>query len=126
MTMVITSGLLLFSIWELGAQDNVSGQFRNLQVLDKDISKDKLKATMNSFTDHLDVKCTFCHILDEYYKDEKKNKLIGRKMIKLVRHLKEKTELFFPEEFKADEITCWTCHQGQAEIKPFAPDEDWP
>ena len=100
--------------------------FKNLQVLDKNISKDDLKATMNSFSDYLDVKCSFCHILDEYHKDDKEHKRITRNMIQLTQMIRKNGAQYFSKEYKTDEITCYTCHNGSAEIKPYNPDDDWP
>ena len=111
---------------EASAEGESEG-FRNLQVLDKNITKDELKATMNGFAEQLDVKCTYCHIPDEYWKDDKEHKLAAREMIKLVRYLRENRDLYFPEEAKDELLTCWTCHRGSGEIEPFVPpaDEDW-
>ncbi len=102
-------------------------EFKNLQVLNKNISKDDLKATMNNFADYLDVKCSFCHILDEYHKDDKEHKQVARKMIQLTRMVRKDGKKYFSKDYKTEEFTCFTCHNGSAEIKPYNPDdEDWP
>ncbi|MBT3180717.1 MAG: c-type cytochrome [Candidatus Marinimicrobia bacterium] len=102
--------------------------FKNLQVLDKNISKDDLKATMNSFADYLDVKCSFCHIIDEYEKDEMKHKRVAREMIKLTQMIRNDGKKYFSKDHKDEDFTCYTCHNGNAEIKPYNPDDDddWP
>jgi len=123
---MIILGTMVTSTPEPEVQQIRTSEFKNLRVLDKNITKDALKARMNSFTDYLGVKCTYCHILDEYEKDEKKHKLIAREMIKLVEYMKKNTIKFFPKEFNKEEISCWTCHKGSAEIKPYDPDKDWP
>lgn len=110
----------------LPAQD-LPDEFVNLQVLDPDISKEELKATMKGFTNGLGVKCTFCHTLDEYDKDDNEHKQMARDMIRLVDMLRENLHTYFPEETKEDKITCWTCHRGEAEVPEWEPvaDDDW-
>jgi len=119
--------VLALAGFEAAAQD-VGESFRNLQVLDKNITKDELKATMNGFADQLDVKCTYCHIPDEYWKDDKEHKRAAREMIKLVRYLRENRDLYFPKDAEDELISCWTCHRGDGgEIEKFVPpaDDDW-
>lgn len=91
---------------------------KNLQVLPKDISPRELKATMESFADQLGVKCTFCHVLDEYDRDDKQHKKDARRMIKLVLDMRANAERYFVDELKPERINCWLCHRGKAEIEP--------
>ncbi len=107
----------------------VPDTFQNLQVLPEDIPKDELKAIMRGFTEQLDVKCSFCHTIDEYHLDDNKHKRIARDMIHLVQHLREDRDEWFPkpkedEQDKPEALTCWMCHRGSAEIEPFTPDEE--
>ena len=106
------------------ASADMPDSFQNLQVLPKDISKDELKGLMNSFTEQLDVKCSFCHVIDEYDKDENKHKLIARDMIRLVGTLRQGIGDYFPDDTEPDKVGCWTCHRGSAEIESFVPPED--
>jgi hypothetical protein len=94
---------------------------KNLQVLPKDISPRELKATMESFTDELGVKCTFCHILDEYDRDDRPHKKDARRMIKLVQDMRANAPRYFVDEVKPERINCWLCHRGKAEIEPMPP-----
>lgn len=96
-------------------------EHKNLQVLDKNISKDDLKKTMNEFSEALGVKCSFCHIPDQYEKDDRKHKLDARKMIKLVQHMRAMKADYFKVSTKAEEINCAVCHRGKAEPEPFVP-----
>ncbi len=108
--------------------------FQNLQVLPEDISKDELKGIMRGFTEQLDVKCSFCHTIDEYHLDDNKHKRIARDMIRLTQHLRDERDTWFPkpkkeekeeeEEAKPEVLTCWMCHRGSAEVEPFTPDEE--
>lgn len=123
----VTIAVALFALGHrLSAQD-LPDEFVNLQVLDPDISKEDLKATMKGFTAELGVKCTFCHTLDEYDKDDNDHKLVAREMIRLVAKLRQDLDTYFPKEAKPEQISCWTCHRGEAEIPEYEPveDDDW-
>lgn len=116
------SGLLA----QESAQESEEG-FQNLQILDPNITKDELKPIMDGFTEMLGVKCTHCHILDEYYKDDLEHKVAAREMISLVGYLRQNASTYFKDDLNPNDITCWTCHRGEAEPKPFVPedDDDW-
>ncbi len=112
-----------------GVAADMPDTFQNLQVLPEDIPKDDLKAIMRGFTEQLDVKCSFCHTIDEYDKDDNKHKRITRDMIRLVQHLRDDSDEWFPkpkedEADKPEVLTCWMCHRGSAEVEPFTPDEE--
>jgi hypothetical protein len=96
-------------------------EHKNLQVLPKDISKDELKKTMDGFAEQLGVKCTFCHIIDQYDKDERPHKADARRMIKLMLDMKAKKADYFGPRVKESAITCSLCHRGKAEPEPFVP-----
>ncbi len=125
--LLIVPALIFLVRTDVGA--DMPDTFQNLKVLPGDISKDELKAIMNGFTEQLDVKCTFCHTLDEYHLDDNKHKVITREMIQLVGHLREQIEsgTYFPEDTEPDKVGCWTCHRGSAEIESFVPpdDDEW-
>ena len=126
--LLIVPALLLVIRADVAA--DMPDTFQNLQVLSEDITKEELKGIMNGFTEQLDVKCTFCHILDEYHKDEKEHKRVARDMIRLVQHLRDERDTWFPKEDEEEEhaetevLSCWLCHRGSAEVERFAPDED--
>lgn len=96
-------------------------EHKNLQVLNKDISDADLKKTMEGFTEQLGVKCTFCHIVDQYEKDDRPHKADARRMIRLVLDMKAKKADYFGPRVKEAVITCSICHRGQAEPEPFVP-----
>jgi hypothetical protein len=107
----------------LPAQD-LPDKFQNLQVLPSDISKEDLKETMEGFTEALGVKCTFCHILEEYEKDDQEHKLVARKMIKLMQTMRKNQKEFFKDGTPETKISCWTCHRGESEIPEYTEDDD--
>ena len=116
---VLTAAVVLAA--PLVSTTNAAAEHKNLQVLSKDISKDELKKTMEGFTEQLGVKCTFCHILDQYEKDERPHKADARRMIKLVMDMKAKKADYFGPKVKEAVITCGICHRGKAEPDPFVP-----
>ena len=110
----------------LAAQE-LPDTFQNLQLFDPEISKDELKTAMKGFTASLGVKCSFCHTIDEYHLDDNENKVIARKMMKLVGHMRSNVATYFKEDTAMELITCATCHQGESEIEAWSPEEeDWP
>lgn len=96
--------------------------FRNLQVLPKDIAKDQLKATMEGFTQQLGVKCTFCHVPDEYWKDDNEHKPIARRMLRLVLDMRAQKAMYFKDDVMEAKINCWSCHRGKGEPDEFVPE----
>lgn len=94
---------------------------KNLQVFDKSISKDELKKTMEGFAAQLGVKCQFCHVDEQYEKDDKKQKLDARKMIRLVMEMKSRKPEFFKTTVKESAIQCSMCHRGKPQPEVFVP-----
>ena len=93
-------------------------KFKNLKVLDKNISKDDLTLIMKGFKTALGVKCSFCHAQSktdasklDFASDENKHKNIARGMMKMTKRINKK---FFKDEKEA-KITCYTCHNGHEE-----------
>ena len=97
--------------------------FKNLKILNKDISHDDLNKVMHSFNDALGVKCDFCHAPSkeddkhlDFASDENPEKSIARKMLKMTNKINKK---FFHAKSKigdADavlEVHCVTCHHGE-------------
>ena len=94
---------------------------RNLQVLPKDISDQKLDSIMQSYNTALNVGCDFCHSRSklqpdnlDFASDNNVMKENARRMMRLTIEI-NKTWFYFdttsrPEYLKV--ITCKTCHQG--------------
>jgi len=104
--------------------------YKNLKILPKDINKETLNKVMHGFNDALGVKCGFCHAPSkdttvhhpDFASDEKPEKEIARSMMKMTLKINKK---FFgikhPAFGEQMEITCVTCHHGEAH--PEAPEE---
>jgi hypothetical protein len=96
--------------------------FKNLKILPKDISHEKLGKIMHDFNDALGVKCNFCHAPSkdtanhhpDFASDDKPEKNIARSMMKMTVKINKK---FFEAKhpFIGDStltVTCITCHHG--------------
>ena len=79
-------------------------KYKNIQIL-KGLPADRLTKIMFAFKDSLGVDCTFCHIKDQFDKDDKPTKQMARKMITIVRDANAK--------LGSARISCFTCHRGQ-------------
>ncbi len=122
----LSVGLLSFSL-------NGDGEFKNLKVLPKNITKDQLDSTMKHFSKSLGVKCGFCHERGtdgklNFASDAKGNKDIARGMIKMTMKLNKK---YFNNELDKSTgmamVTCFTCHNGKehpAVKPPVDPDDE--
>jgi len=80
-------------------------QFKNIQAL-KGIPADELVPSMQFIAASLGVECEFCHMRNEFAKDDKKPKVTARKMINMVMAIHK-------ENFEGHrEVTCYSCHRG--------------
>ncbi len=99
---------------------------RNLKVLPKDISDEKLDSIMHTYNIALGVKCNFCHVrqligLDSlnYASDAEPMKENAREMMKMVIQI-NKNNFYFDKNERPEylhTVTCKTCHRGE----PFPP-----
>lgn len=96
--------------------------FKNLKILDKDISHEKLDKIMHGFSDALGVKCNFCHApskdpsqrFPDFASDDKPEKNAARSMMKMEMKINKKFfEVKHPEIGDSTlSVTCVTCHHG--------------
>jgi hypothetical protein len=105
-------------------------EFKNLQVLPKDLTRDQLTAIMRSFNQALGVRCNECHApaategreqLD-FASDAKADKLAARVMIQTTTELNHRWiplvksaagEATTAGQALEMEVSCWTCHRGK-------------
>ncbi len=79
--------------------------FKNIQIL-KGIPADQLIPAMQFMSSSLGVQCDFCHMEGSFDKDDKKPKLVARKMMQMMIIINR-------ENFDSHrEVTCYTCHRG--------------
>jgi hypothetical protein len=97
-------------------------KYKNLKILPKNISKEDLDKVMDHFKVALGVKCSFCHAPSkdtaqkwpDFASDEKPEKLIARKMMKMTSKINKK---FFGDNKNEQGVVvpaveCMTCHRG--------------
>jgi len=85
-------------------EERAEHKYKNIQLL-KGLPADRLMPIMFAFKSSLGVDCTYCHIKDQFEKDDKSTKQMARKMITLVRDTNAK--------LGAGRVSCFTCHRGQ-------------
>lgn len=115
------AGLSAFILVGIAAvKEPANNEFKNLQVLPKNITADSLDKIMDGFNISLGVDCKFCHAkalkADTliFEKDDKSEKEIARKMMQMTIDI-NKNYFQFNEEVTAAEVqavTCYTCHKG--------------
>jgi len=87
------------------AAKTASQQFKNIQVL-KDVPADQLIPAMQFITASLGVDCEYCHVEHAFDKDDKKPKVMARKMMEMMITIND-------ENFESHRmVTCYSCHQG--------------
>ncbi len=87
--------------------------FKNIQAL-KGIRAGDLQGAMSFIASSLNVDCDYCHD-QNFEKDERKEKLRAREMIRMVRQINV-------ESFQGkNTVNCFTCHQGHAQPIALAP-----
>lgn len=96
-------------------QTKTAGEvYKNVQVL-KDIPADQWDKVMSVISGSLGVKCNFCHIPEQWEKDEKEEKRTARKMMAMTLALNK-------ENFGGrNEVSCATCHQGKEHPSSLPP-----
>src|SRR5713226_1388199 len=81
-------------------------QFKNIQVF-KGLPAQQLLPAMSFMAAGLGVRCQYCHVPEEFEKDEKPAKQTARRMIQM-------TFAINKENFEGKrEVNCYTCHRGQ-------------
>ncbi|NNM35262.1 MAG: c-type cytochrome, partial [Gemmatimonadetes bacterium] len=122
----------------LAAPSATAGQeangYENLQALPADISRDDLGDTMLSFLRALGLPrragegCLHCHVgsLDvprsqwEWSSDEKPNKAIARRMIRMVQDINEEHLAGLAHrDWPELQVGCVTCHAGRLDPRPI-------
>lgn len=104
------------------------GEHKNLKVLPKNISHEDLDKVMDEFKFALGVKCNFCHVKMkddatkwDFPSNEKPEKEIARKMMKMTNRINKKffkhSVTYLPEETLS--VSCKTCHNGNPRPDSF-------
>jgi Photosynthetic reaction centre cytochrome C subunit len=94
---------------------------KNLKVLPKDSSPDKLRAVMTGFTRSLGVRCSYCHVGEEgkpldtydFVSDKNSKKNVARGMLKMLGDVNKDLKKIQPEKAERVNMWCHTCHHGR-------------
>src|SRR4249919_3137027 len=89
---------VLFGMMAAKPPQEEKPEYKNLQVLSKNISDNDMDFVMESFSTNLGVNCMFCHVHYEkglvysfdYASDSLRNKRIARDMLKMTMKLNKK------------------------------------
>ncbi|HZK62841.1 MAG TPA: c-type cytochrome [Puia sp.] len=141
--LVVYAGLALFIYAGVAATHVPDGEkpaWRNLKIIPKSTEEDQMDRIMGKFNKSLSVTCNFCHartkpgifpVRADFASDEKPEKLMARKMMRMTDKLSRK---YFNFQNKYDfnslttaVISCRTCHQGQvrpSNYRIYAPAGD--
>jgi len=120
---IVIGGAIAFVIIGIAASKPPKEQFKNLKVLPKDISEQRLDSVMNEFEKALGVGCDFCHVKPadstanwDMALDDKPEKNIARKMIEMSNKINKdffNATTKYGDENALLEIHCVTCHHGE-------------
>jgi len=122
--LIISVFVILIAVSFAPASQQAQVGFKNLKVLPKDITKDKLDSTMDYYALSLGVRCGFCHARSadstkrrlDFASDAKDEKNIARHMMQMTAYLNS-NYFNFNNSTQADTIhvvTCFTCHRGSS------------
>ena len=116
-----------------------TSQFKNVQVLPRDLSREQLIEIMRNFSRSLGVRCNFCHVVAQtepkevldFPNDGKEEKRVARVMIQMTQQINgawmDRVKAAEPSAAQATppgaapngpgemRVGCWTCHRGQRE-----------
>ena len=121
-------GLSAFVLIGVAAVQAPYQKERNLKILPKDISDQKLDSIMQTYNVALGVKCEFCHVPKQGFKDsldyasdKEPMKEEARKMMRMTIDINRNN--FWLNKAERPEylhtVTCKTCHRGEA----FPPED---
>ncbi|HEY3309339.1 MAG TPA: c-type cytochrome [Desulfuromonadaceae bacterium] len=84
---------------------------KNLQVLNKGMSKDELKQTMQTMSQGLGVSCEHCHDPNDMAKDTPQKRQ-AREMILMIGQVNKE----YMKKYNT-KLSCYTCHHGSKRPK---------
>jgi hypothetical protein len=112
----ISALVVICTCFVFAMPNTIPPKYKNLKVLPKNISEQKLDSIMDSYNKALGVDCNFCHVKgkgDElaFEKDDMPEKLISRKMMLMTNDINKRHFGNYKE------VSCVTCHNGKAHPK---------
>lgn len=98
--------ILVFVVTFATSISNAQQRYKNLQVF-KDLPATQLDPTMAFISGSLGVRCSYCHVPNQFDKDDKPTKLAARRMIQMVFDINKGS-------FNGQgAVSCYTCHRGK-------------
>lgn len=91
-----------------GGEKNQPASFKNVQVL-KNLTPKEMNLEMVKMSEALGVKCDFCHNLNDWGSDVKKEYQTSRVMLRMVQNINAN----YLTWDSAPKIACLSCHQGK-------------
>jgi hypothetical protein len=88
-------------------QQTAEQRYKNIQIF-KGLPATQLEPTMAFISGSLGVRCNYCHVPNQFDKDDKPTKLAARRMIQMVFDINKKS---FTGQDGA--VSCYTCHRGK-------------
>jgi hypothetical protein len=79
----------------------------------KGVPAPRLMGAMQFFAKSLGVECNYCHVPNEFDKDDKPPKNTARKMLNMVHQINAAN---FPDN---QIVSCWMCHRGNPKPEAF-------
>ena len=88
--------------------------FKNIEIL-KGKKASRLPAMMSALTGLLGVGCSYCHVTNEWDREDKPTKQTARKMFRMIGTINK-------DNFEGkNAVSCWTCHRGNPHPPIQAP-----
>lgn len=113
--LIFTRGALMQTNQTPASQTKTAGEvFKNIQVL-KDAPAEQLIPMMQIMSSSLGVNCNFCHVQDDFSKDDKEEKQTARQMITMTVGINKNN---FGGRL---EVSCATCHGGKPHPSSMTP-----
>ena len=122
--LVVTDRMATSSLAQTQGDPPIEQTRKNIQVL-KGMPESQLFPVMNFISTSLAVTCEYCHVKNGknaqggdnwiWESDEKKTKLAGRQMIKMVLDINRTN---FEGETR---VTCYSCHRGKTSVARIPP-----
>jgi hypothetical protein len=103
--------------WEPDAPPQMAEEvYKNIQIF-RGVPAQRVPGIMNNLTRWLGVECAYCHVKDQFERDDKPPKQTARKMFGMVRAIGKD---YFDG---SNPVTCWTCHRGAAKPQSLPPQQ---
>ena len=103
---ILFLALCVGGVMVFAQQQTAEQRYKNIQMF-KGLPATQLDPTMAFISGSLGVRCSYCHVPNQFEKDDKPTKLAARRMIQMVFDLNKGS-------FNGQSaVSCYTCHRGK-------------